>query len=387
MKERLSNNTKLKLISLLSAIVLWMYVMAVVDPEETKLFEDIPVSITNLNDLSDKDLVIYPDTEVTTSVYVTGKLSTIQKMSKEDISVYGQINNPIEGKNEIYLKVTPAQRVTYEFKNSIAIVNLEKIITENKKIEVEVTGDIKQDIDTLELENNNEEVEVSGPRSLVEKVEKIEAILNSNKQTDDFDISLDLKPVDKKGNIVSGVELKTSSLNAKVTLLKEKTVPIKVNIEGENTENYKLSQDTVYIKGKRELVDNIEYISTQPINLSSIPKNTTMDISLIIPNGITSNIKSVSATLNISNSLTSEFIYNSNEVKIKNNVNNIDTSNIKIPDTITVNIEYDDTEKIDKQDITLYIDLSKENSSGKYDIDYESNYEIKSIQINPNTTE
>ena len=387
MKERLSNNTKLKLISLLSAIVLWMYVMAVVDPEETKLFEDIPVSITNLNDLSDKDLVIYPDTEVTTSVYVTGKLSTIQKMSKEDISVYGQINNPIEGKNEIYLKVTPAQRVTYEFKNSIAIVNLEKIITENKKIEVEVTGDIKQDIDTINLENNNDEVEVSGPRSLVEKVEKIEAILNSNKQTDDFDISLDLKPVDKKGNIVSGVELKTSSLNAKVTLLKEKTVPIKVNIEGENTENYKLSQDTVYIKGKRELVDKIEYISTQPINLSSIPKNTTMDISLIIPNGITSNIKSVSATLNISNSLTSEFIYNSNEVKIKNNVNNIDTSNIKIPDTITVNIEYDDTEEIDKQDITLYIDLSKENSSGKYDIDYESNYEIKSIQINPNTTE
>lgn len=387
MKERLSNNTKLKLISLLSAIVLWMYVMAVVDPEETKLFEDIPVSITNLNDLSDKDLVIYPDTEVTTSVYVTGKLSTIQKMSKEDISVYGQINNPIEGKNEIYLKVTPAQRVTYEFKNSIAIVNLEKIITENKKIEVEVTGNIKQDIDTINLENNNDEVEVSGPRSLVEKVEKIEAILNSNKQTDDFDISLDLKPVDKKGNVVSGVELKTSSLNAKVTLLKEKTVPIKVNIEGENTENYKLSQDTVYIKGKRELVDKIEYISTQPINLSSIPKNTTMDISLIIPNGITSNIKSVSATLNISNSLTSEFIYNSNEVKIKNNVNNIDTSNIKIPDTITVNIEYDDTEKIDKQDITLYIDLSKENSSGKYDIDYESNYDIKSIQINPNTTE
>lgn len=387
MKERLSNNTKLKLISLLSAIVLWMYVMAVVDPEETKLFEDIPVSITNLNDLSDKDLVIYPDTEVTTSVYVTGKLSTIQKINKEDISVYGQINNPIEGKNEIYLKVTPAQRVTYEFKNSIAIVNLEKIITENKKIEVEVTGDIKQDIDTINLENNNDEVEVSGPRSLVEKVEKIEAILNSNKQTDDFDISLDLKPVDKKGNIVSGVELKTSSLNAKVTLLKEKTVPIKVNIEGENTENYKLSQDTVYIKGKRELVDKIEYISTQPINLSSIPKNTTMDISLIIPNGITSNIKSVSAMLNISNSLTSEFIYNSNEVKIKNNVNNIDTSNIKIPDTITVNIEYDDTEKIDKQDITLYIDLSKENSSGKYDIDYESNYDIKSIQINPNTTE
>ena len=63
MKKKLSNNAKLKLISLLSAVVLWMYVMAVVDPEETKLFEDIPVSITNLNDLTDKDLVIITNVE------------------------------------------------------------------------------------------------------------------------------------------------------------------------------------------------------------------------------------------------------------------------------------------------------------------------------------
>ena len=51
------------------------------------------------------------------------------------------------------------------------------------------------------------------------------------------------------------------------------------------------------------------------------------------------------------------------------------------------NKNYNLNEEIDKQDITLYIDLSKENSSGKDDIDYESNYDIKSIQINPNTTE
>ena len=93
MREKLSNNTRLKLIALLSAVVLWMYVMAVVDPEETKLFENIPVNITNLDDLTDKDLVIYPETEITASIYVTGKLSTIQKMKKDDISVYGQINN------------------------------------------------------------------------------------------------------------------------------------------------------------------------------------------------------------------------------------------------------------------------------------------------------
>ena len=54
MINKLKDNTKIKIISLLSAVVLWIYVMAVVDPEETKLFENIPVTITNLNELEKK---------------------------------------------------------------------------------------------------------------------------------------------------------------------------------------------------------------------------------------------------------------------------------------------------------------------------------------------
>ncbi len=44
--------------------------MAVVDPEETKGFEDIPVSISNMSDLKDKNLVIYPDEKLTADVYI-----------------------------------------------------------------------------------------------------------------------------------------------------------------------------------------------------------------------------------------------------------------------------------------------------------------------------
>ena len=41
MINKLKNNSKIKIISLLSAMVLWMYVMAIVDPEDTKIFENI----------------------------------------------------------------------------------------------------------------------------------------------------------------------------------------------------------------------------------------------------------------------------------------------------------------------------------------------------------
>ena len=55
MMDKFKNNTKIKLISLLSALLLWLYVMAVVDPEETKLFEDVPIVITNIDELERKE--------------------------------------------------------------------------------------------------------------------------------------------------------------------------------------------------------------------------------------------------------------------------------------------------------------------------------------------
>jgi len=136
MMDKFKNNTKIKLISLLSALLLWLYVMAVVDPEETKLFEDVPIVISNMDDLKEKNLVIYPDIELTTDISISGKLSNIQKIKKENIHVNGQINNPIEGKNDIYLKASTSERVTHEFKNNVIIVNLEKVVAEERSIEI-----------------------------------------------------------------------------------------------------------------------------------------------------------------------------------------------------------------------------------------------------------
>ena len=55
MRNNMKRNTRIKLIALFTAIVLWMYVMAVVDPEDTKLFENVPVTVTNIDELQGDD--------------------------------------------------------------------------------------------------------------------------------------------------------------------------------------------------------------------------------------------------------------------------------------------------------------------------------------------
>ena len=386
MITELKDNFKIKIISLLSAMVLWTYVMAIVDPEETKLFENIPVTITNINELNEKNLIIYPEKELTTDIYVTGKLSNIKKVSKDDISVYGQINSPMEGKNQIYLKVSTSQRISYDFKNSVMIVTLEKLVNEDKNINISISGNGKNDVDSITLEDNINKIMVSGPRTLVDKVKNIVGTVNVDNNLSDFSQSIKLEPVDYKGKVVEGVKLEKNSISANVTLLTEKVVPIKLNLSNniESDINYEISQNTVTIKGKKDIVDSIEYIESQPIDLSQLSSEIDKDVYLQIPNGIAVDTKFITIKKVSEENTISEYIYTPEEIDIRNNINNIDRSTIKIPDKINVSIEYLQSEGlINKDDIKLYIDLNELSSDNTCKIKYESKYDIEKINIEP----
>ena len=387
MINKLKNNSKIKIISLLSAMVLWMYVMAIVDPEETKLFENIPVTITNKNELNERDLVIYPEQELTTNIYVTGKLSNLKKVTKDDINVYGQINNPLEGNNEIYLKVSTSQRVNYDFKNPVMIVTLEKIISEDKSIKVDITGSGKNNVDNIMLQDNIDKVSVSGPRSLVNKVKRVVGTVKVNGELNDFSQSIKLEPVDANGKVVEGIELEKDSVNVNITLLTQKTVPITLKLpdNSESGVNYTMSQNTVTIKGKKDIVDSINDIETQPVKLSEILPGTSKDIYLQVPSGITIETKYITIKKNSEENAVAEYTYTGENIEIRNNTENIDKSKIKFPNSINVSIEYlQSIGSINKDDIKLYIDLNEvslEDNTCK--IKYESIYEIEKINIDP----
>ena len=389
MINKLKYNSKIKIISLLSAMVLWMYVMAIVDPEETKLFENIPVTITNKNELNERDLVIYPEQDLTTNIYVTGKLSNLKKVTKDDINVYGQINNPLEGNNEIYLKVSTSQRVNYDFKNPVMIVTLEKIISEDKSIKVDITGSGKNNVDNIMLQDNIDKVSISGPRSLVNKVKRVVGTVKVSGESNNFSQSIKLEPVDAKGKVVEGVELEKDSVNVNIILLAQKTVPIilKLSDNSESGVNYTMSQNTVTIKGKKDIVDSINNIETQPVKLSEILPGTSKDIYLQVPSGITIETKYITINKNSEENTLEEYTYTAKDIEIRNNTENIDKSKIKIHNSINVSIEYLQSEgSINKDDIKLYIDLNEvslEDNTCK--IKYESIYEIEKINIDPDT--
>ena len=388
MIERLHKNTKIKIISLLSAIVLWMYVMAVVDPEDTKLYENIPITITNLNEIKDLGLVVDPDDNLVTSVYIKGKLSDLQKISDNNIDVYGTVSNPIEGQNQLYLRASVNDKVTTEFKSDTIVINLEKSIEEEKNITVNITGVYKDNVDKVDLDKTK--VVVSGPRSSVDSVKYVQATFDANKESvDTKSTELELKALDSEMNEVDHVTLEFNKVTAKVSYFQQKQVKINP-IFSSNESNLVQDQDftiipsEINIKGKSDVINNIDSINTKIINVDELGTNNKI-VDLDIPDGINADKDSVTIKLiNKNKTKNSTFVYSGDDISLLNNEEDVSINDFEIPDDIIVKIQYDnDSDRISKNDLKLYLDLSEGIVSGtRYAITH-NDINVKSITIEP----
>lgn len=384
MKNKLKNNTKIKLISLLSAIVLWIYVMAIVDPEDTRLFENVPVVVTNIEELAENDLIVYPESDLVADINIKGKLSDVQKITVDDIHIYGTINNPMEGNNKLSLKVNITKQVSYEFKTDFIVVRLEKLLYDEKDIKPEIIGKYKDDVDTVSLSQDT--VEISGPRILIDQVDHVKASIKVDDNSKNMlNQKVKLMAVNNVGKEVKGISLSVKNINAEIKLLEEKEVPINIQLKDNTVDisKYEITPSMVTIRGKKDVLDNIDYINTKKLDIASIGPLTKVELE--VPEGIAIKDNNISIKLKESESSLQRLIYDSNDVELKNNYDKIDASKLNIPDNINVEVELNDGEsKIDKSDIKLYIDLSEGYEEGKkYNIKYATDKNVKSIIIIP----
>jgi YbbR domain-containing protein len=367
-----------------------MYVMLAIDPQSKNLIEDVPVSITNTTELEDKGFVVYPENDLTADVYISGELSKVKNTTKSKIYVYGEIKEPLEGSNDMYLRSNVSEGVNSSLKNNMIIVNLERVVKRDKVIKVNVKGEKKDDISEIKLEKNK--VKVTGPRSMVNKVKSIEADLNVENGKDNFTRNLKLTPVDESGRKVEDVVLSNYYVNADVEMFKQKTVPIKFNLKEGNTEDiksYNVSSKEIVIKGKKEAVEAVNSIDTDTIDLKQLENANEINVTLTVPEGINTEFGTITVSKKEKDLSKDSFSFNPSEIEIRNNIEEDAEKAIINTAEIKVDVEYDSAlEAAKKSDIKLYIDLTQQSTTNyKYVIKYESSFNFKNVKITPNVVE
>lgn len=278
------NNIKTKIISLLTAVALWLYVIAVVDPDEKKVIENIPITITNANEVLKDDFVIYPREDFKTDITVQGKLSEIQKLNKNNVHIYGELINPVEGQNIVNLRTNISNRVSRELKDNTFVVDLEKKISKKVDLNVNVPSAMKDSVE--EVIPEVKQIEVSGPRTLVNRVDKAVAVLNFNEDKEKPEATSELRiaALDKNDKPID-VELSQKTVKVDIKFTVEKVLPVKLNYEGDEFDGneFVFSPDKLTVRGSADVLKNLEYVYTAKLDDKDLKQDEGKKVKINVP--------------------------------------------------------------------------------------------------------
>ena len=147
----LANNTSLKLISLLFAIILWGFVTNSTNPEITKNIENVPIVVQGIEALEDKGFIIRDDlTKIlpTVDIKVNVKNSDYRLVNKNVVLATIDVS-------EISMDGTNSVTVVPDFSNLVDVslesiephsitLTVDKIINKEVPVVINKTGELKE---------------------------------------------------------------------------------------------------------------------------------------------------------------------------------------------------------------------------------------------------
>lgn len=307
------------LISLLAAVLLWLYVVTAIAPEVTTNVSNIPINIDGTVILDNRNLMIVDQDVTSVALDISTSRANVSKLNANSIRVNanaGSLDHPGQfplSCTVIYPDTVRDSEVS-TVRISPAVVNV--TVAEKKEISLPVklnwTGSMKEGFlfDTENVEIEPRSVTVSGPAEEIAKIAECEVDYDVTSLEDSVVETVPLSFRDAEGETLELSELITvSDTQASVTLpvLRTKTLSLKLELReggGVTAENAEitLTPETITVKGAAEVINSLpDELVVGELDLATVEERETRSYSLTLPSNVTnsSGETSVSADIRI----------------------------------------------------------------------------------------
>lgn len=296
-------NMTAKIVALICAIILWVYVMNEQNPP-VEVNMEIPIEVRNIS-----STVVPSDIPDNVRIRVRGPRTLIAGIAKKDIKAYIDLKGLSEGVNtaKVHTTIPTSVEVVEVIPDSITF-GLDSVISRKIPVEVKLKGAPPADIIVDKVTYSSHQVTVDGPKGLLDTVAKAVATVDVASKNTDFTVSAPLKLLDQNGReVAEGLQMKPDNMYVSLFFISSiisKTVDIKPNLTGDLVKGVILKQvltnpQKVEISGDREIVGKIDAIYTDPINLDKIDKDIEVDSKLQVREGVTISPKTVKVNISV----------------------------------------------------------------------------------------
>jgi YbbR domain-containing protein len=138
-------------------------------------------------------------------------------------------------------------------------------------------------------------VEVTGPRSLVDRTKRARAAMDLMGVFPDVAVAVDARALDSGGSPVEGVMLTPPKVNVQVRMtlaVVPRTVPVFLRTSGTlapglEITSVRVEPSLVTILGAANRVEEVDYVETSELPLRAVQRSFMRELSLVVPNGVT----------------------------------------------------------------------------------------------------
>lgn len=301
MDRWLSNNSFVKVMSLVMAILLWMIVTNSSTSSNGAVVGQAQVTsqVTSVKlgaRYDDRKFIVHvPDT---VQVELKGNrdiLALTSLLSKNKFDFYVDLSKYESGRYDVpvqYEGLPPGLDVVVT--PSVVTVTIERIKKVQKDVRVAVVG---QSPDVAKVGNiivNPRTVTVSVPESQVKNIGLVQAVVNIEDATETVNSSVPVQVLDRRGQPIESAKTSPSSVDVQVPLIIQpsKKVPLKVSFTGKPADGYGVtgldvrpSEITVY--GTQEVLNTLSVYPVPAVNVDGLTESKTIQVPLPLLKGVT----------------------------------------------------------------------------------------------------
>lgn len=278
-------------LSLLIALFLWGWVTTLQDPVETQNYAEIAITEPELPGALQVATSL-PRATVT----ITDVSSRLDELTRSGITVTldtAAVDGP--GFYQLPVVAHTEQRMReVRVSPDTVSVEIEEQISRNFALTVENQQPANDSRRIIDINAEVSEVTVSGTRSAVDRVSRVILPVTIQDQSSDFVDMIEPQAVDRNNQPIQEVTITPAHVRTEVVLEKRgKAVSVVPQVTGTPADGFVVQQQvavpsTVIVDGPEELLDDLLFISTAPVDISGANESQSETVPLVgLPEGVT----------------------------------------------------------------------------------------------------
>lgn len=286
-KMKLFQNTTLKAASLAGAIIIWLIIMNINDPVITRIIYDVPVNVVNSSYIESMGLSYkISDGYDTIAVTVRGNRSLVESLTASRFNVVADLTQIISLETDPVMVPLTVDCPNISKENMTASprninIDIEEMVSRDFVINATAAGTTPANgFEVGEMTVDPETVTIRGPGTLMEKIERVNAVVDVSGVRADKDMQPSIQITDKNGEQITDTQMSYLSMNVSeeemtvhVTVFAVRSgVSLQVETSGEPASGYTVGNiavtpSTLSVVGSRAVLDALE----QNGNVITIP--------------------------------------------------------------------------------------------------------------------